>query len=827
MCAPYFSVGLYLIIFIDLTSNPGSVRLLTLFVLSMLPAGLISQTFEVRGIVRDKQGDPVPFANVVLLQVSDSSLVKGASADEDGHYAITGIAPDLYYLQARYFGYRSAPIPLDIQKDIQLGALLMEQEGDWLEEVVVTASQPTIERKADRIVFNVENSVVSQGNTWDIVRNTPGVINVQGRLEIRGQAATIYLNDRKVQLSQAEIRDLLEGLTGTAISSVEVIPNPPARYDAAGGPILNIVTNRNIVPGYKGSLQGTYTQAVFPKYSLGTSHYYKSNKLNVFANYVVNPRKEFKEDDSQINFINDQGDLFARWDTGLEKTTRSQAQQASLIADYDFNPRNSLNFTSNLSFSPNKTFRNLVATEMRNAQNTLDSTLNTLSTLDNDIHNLAFDLSYERRLRQEGAVLKANAHYTNYDETQQQTGSSDYFDPTGAFLRNFDFSTDARQEIQIYTGQLDYYSPVGKGSIESGAKLSSIQSESRIDYLDVNGSEPPFDIALSDNFRYDETVWAGYASWLANWGQWSMKMGLRGEQTRVEARSITLSSNNTQDYFELFPTFFLLRRLGDDHSMAFDYSRKLRRPNYSDLNPFRYFLNENDFDEGNPNLRPHFSHNFNLNYTFKDTYFLDLYYRDNGNYISTLSFQDNDNQTLRHVRQNVLGSISYGLDFTIGKSLTSFWYLYTYTSVFYEEETFLALESPQESATNEVSGFYGFMGNYLTLSKDGSFTGEVALTYLTGFLDGSFTLSETTSLNIGLRKSFWKNRAVVSVAAEDLLGRANARYTSRYLNQDNTYLAIPETQFVRLGLTVNFGNYRLTDYERGLNKSERERLEKE
>jgi hypothetical protein len=795
--------------------------------LTLVPLPLFAQTFEVSGTVKDRAGELVPFANVVLLHVHDSSLVKGASADEHAYFTIPAVDPDIYYIQARYFGYRSLPVPIDIRNDLTIGALFMEQDSELLDEVVLTAKQPSIERKADRMVFHVENTVLSQGTTWDLLRNTPGVVNVQGRLEIRGQGATIYLNDRKVQLTQTEIQDLLEGLSGTAISSIEVLPNPPARYEAEGGPILNIVTNRNIVPGYKGSVQGAITQAIYPKYSLGTSHYIKTGRLNLFANYVFNPRKEFKEDDSHINFIDDQGGTYARWNTILYKTTRSQAHQGNLIADYELDEHNSLNLTSNLSFSPGRTFDNIVMTEMRDGQRLLDSTLRTSSTINNDNSNLAFDLSYERRLKKDGAILKANAHYTYFDEIQQQTGSSDYFDSTGAFMRNFSFATDAKQQIDIYTGQIDLFTPIGTNSIETGTKASFIKSESRIDYLDVNGNQPPFDLALSDNFIYDEAVWAAYASFLKNWGKWSLKLGVRGEHTRVEGRSISLDSTAVQDYFELFPTFYLLRTLGENHSIAIDYSRKLRRPNYSDLNPFRYFLNENDFNEGNPDLRPHFSHKLNLNFTVRDSYFFDLYYRDNGNYISTLSFQDNENQTLRQVRQNVLGSISYGLDFTVGKSLTPYWYLYTYSSLFHEEEKFLALESDEESATNEVNGFYGFLANYLTLTKDGSLTGEFGLTYLTGFLDGSYSLSETVNLTLGLRKSFWRNKAVISVSAEDILGRANARYTSRYLNQDNAYLAMPETQFVRIGLTINFGNTGLSENERSLNKSERERLIKE
>ncbi len=808
-----------------MNTNPESVKLLRLLLLIVLPTGLLSQTFELSGKVKNSEGQLVPFANVVLLQVSDSSLVKGSSADDHGRFIISEIIPDLYYLQARYFGNRSQPIPLDIRTNVTIGALHMDSDNVWLDEVVVTASQPSVERKSDRVVFHVENTIVAQGNTWDILRNTPGVINVQGRLEIKGQNATIYLNDRKVQLSPSELQNLLEGLSGSAISSVEVMTNPPARYDAEGGPILNIVTNKNIVPGYKGSVQGTYTQAIFPKYSLGTSHYFKNEKFNLFGNYTISPRKEFRAVDSHINFINDQDQVFARWDTELDKTTDSQVQQANIIMDYDLDDDNRLNFTSNVTYSPNKTFENIVDTEMRNGQGVVDSTLNTVSDLKNDNLNLGFDLNYERDLKKEGGLLKANVHYTYYDETQDQVGSSNYFDPAGNFIRNFRFSTDAEQNIDILTGQLDLVIPSEKGNFETGAKISSIRSDSRIDYFDVNGNVPPFDIALSDVFRYEEDVYALYAGIFRKWDRWSVKLGVRGEQTHVDARSVTLDSLNTQDYFELFPSVYVIHRINENNSIALDYSRKLRRPNYRDLNPFRYFLNENDFNEGNPNLRPNFSHNFNLNYTYKDTYFIDVYYRDNGNYISTLSYQDNDNQTLRQVPQNVLSSTSYGLDLTMSKSFFPIWYFYAYASVFYEDETFLALESDEESFKNDVTGFYGYMSNYLTLNKDKTLTGELSLTYLSGFLFGSYTRDDTINLNIGIQKSLWNNKAVISLTAEDLLHRANNRLTSRYLNQDNSYFPDPETRLVRLGFTLNFGNYGLSENTRNLEKIERERLE--
>jgi len=151
--------------------------------------------------------------------------------------------------------------------------------------------------------------------------------------------------------------------------------------------------------------------------------------------------------------------------------------------------------------------------------------------------------------------------------------------------------------------------------------------------------------------------------------------------------------------------------------------------------------------------------------------------------------------------------------------------LYSYISIFHEDETFLALQSDALSYKNEFNGAYVDLTNYLTLSKDGSLKGELGFVYLSGFLAGSYQMEESTNLTLGFRKSFLDNRAVLSVSANDLLGKFNAYNVSNYLNQDNRCLATPETQYVRFGFTYKFGNFRLEDNQRDIDKIERERLE--
>ena len=161
------------------------------------------------------------------------------------------------------------------------------------------------------------------------------------------------------------------------------------------------------------------------------------------------------------------------------------------------------------------------------------------------------------------------------------------------------------------------------------------------------------------------------------------------------------------------------------------------------------------------------------------------------------------------------------------KTLNPVWYLYAYASIFHEDDTFLALASEEESYKNEIEGFYGYLANYLTLTKDKTLTGEISLTYFTGFIFGSYLIDESLNLNLGIQKNLWQNRATLAIRAEDVLGQVNSRYISRYYNQDNSYLAVPETQFVRISFTYNFGNYKLSENKRSIRKSERDRLDNE
>lgn len=780
----------------------------------LLPCLVLAQ-YRLSGIVTDTNQQPIAYANIVLFSGDTENVYKGTITDENGYFNFEAVAEGQYLLQASFVSYQTYQAPISLSGDTQLPTIVFEETANDLDAVAITIKNPTVTRKVDRLVFDVGNTTLSSGNTWDILKNTPMVIETGGNLQVRNQPVAVYINDRKVQLSAAELKVLLENYSAENIESVEVITSPPARYEAEGGSILNIVASGSITPGYKGSINGSYTQAIYPKYQLGTSHYFKTDKLDVFANYSFSPRKEFKEDESYINYRSLSHGIES-WETDFERTTRSNAHNANLILDYKLGEKRSLGFSTNMVFSPNKKSRNKDHTRITNS-NLGWNEFRTRSELEEDLGNIGMDLVYREQLSDDGSQFSARAHYTRYNHSQHQFLETNF----GTEITQGKLLTEAEQGIDILTAQVDLEKPLGNSWLEAGAKASHISSESTMDQESITQLPPPSQI--TDEFLYDEQIYAAYASLSYDWDAWSLKAGLRGEYTNREGDSRSMNQVDNYDYFELFPTLYVMNSLSENHSLAFDYSRRIQRPRYESLNPFRYYLNQYNYSSGNPDLRAAISNNFNLNYTLKGMYFFDVYYRNNGPSIEVLSFQDYQSRSLQSVSVNLLESISYGLDLSHGRSLTSFWYAYAYVSLFHEKQTFLAEVSGQE-VTNEIDGVYASLFNSLSLTQDGTFSGELSLTYISDWLTGSYELDPMTTLSVGLRKTLWNNRAEVSLHLEDILNKTNTWMRSRYNNQDNGFFARPESRYVRLGFKYNFGNFRLSDNQRDLEAAERDRL---
>tara|TARA_Y100001968_G_scaffold219775_2_gene202520 strand:+ start:299 stop:2734 length:2436 start_codon:yes stop_codon:yes gene_type:complete len=798
--------------------------LILLAFIVFIPNRVFSQN-QVRGQIVDKENQPVSFANVVLLNAKDSvSVIKGMISEDDGSFLFEEIENRPYVLKISFLGFADYIKRFEVEGNTNLGKIELQETSNSLDEVTVKARKPKIERKIDRISFNVENSVISSLNTYEILKRTPGVIVSQGELLVKNRPATVYINDRKVYLSTAELEQLLSGLSGENVKSVEVITTPPARYEAEGsGAILNIVMSKNPSIGYKGSVNASNTVAVLPKYSLGTSQYYKTNNLNAFASYNFNANNIYKNDESNVTYFEPDGSENSTWLGDFERDTKNYAHSLNTILDFTLSEKSSLSLSANLNFTPKNDSDLNGQTDIYSASGSLDSLFTTDSRLENEAKNMLFNADFSTSLGENGAKLSAQVNYIRYDKDQDQDLNTTYFYGNGDEIRNNIIMTKAMQNSDIYTGQVDITTNMGSLPVETGIKYAGITSNSALDFYN-NTFALQVD-ELSDALDYDENIYAAYFSTSKELGKWSLKAGLRGEYTDISGISAQNGLVNDQDYFQLFPTFYAMRSLGEESSISLEYNRRIERPRFQSLNPFQYYINENNVKEGNPALVPGIANKVLFNYSYKGALFFDLYWDRVDHSPSVLSFQDNQNQLLRTVNDNLDYTQQFSLDITYANFVTNWYYLYGYLSGFYMENQIYARESAAETYTIDTFSAFLNVGNYFYFGGDGTFSGNVNTYFLPNILAGSYKYENPQfGLDLGLRKTFMNNKISVSINAEDILRTMNIPMQSQYLNQDNGFYAISETRRITFGVRYNFGNFRLNDNNRAINADEETRL---
>ena len=798
--------------------------LILLAFIVFIPNRVFSQN-QVRGQIVDKENQPVSFANVVLLNAKDSvSVIKGMISEDDGSFLFEEIENHPYVLKISFLGFADYIKRFEVEGNTNLGKIELQETSNSLDEVTVKARKPKIERKIDRISFNVENSVISSLNTYEILKRTPGVIVSQGELLVKNRPATVYINDRKVYLSTAELEQLLSGLSGENVKSVEVITTPPARYEAEGsGAILNIVMSKNPSIGYKGSVNATNTAAVLPKYSLGTSQYYKTNNLNAFTSYNFNANNIYKNDESNVTYFDTDGSENSTWLGDFERDTKNYAHSLNTILDFTLSEKSSLSLSANLNFTPKNDSDLRGQTDIYSASGSLDSLFTTDSRLENEAKNMLFNADFSTSLGENGAKLSAQVNYIRYDKDQDQDLNTTYFYGNGDEIRNNIIMTKAMQNSDIYTGQVDITTNMGSLPVETGIKYAGITSNSALDFYN-NTFALQVD-ELSDALDYDENIYAAYFSTSKDLGKWSLKAGLRGEYTDISGISAQNGLVNDQDYFQLFPTFYAMRSLGEESSISLEYNRRIERPRFQSLNPFQYYINENNVKEGNPALVPGIANKVLFNYSYKGALFFDLYWDRVDHSPSVLSFQDNQKQLLRTVNDNLDYTQQFSLDITYANFVTNWYYLYGYLSGFYMENQIYARESAAETYTIDTFSAFLNVGNYFYFGGDGTFSGNVNTYFLPNILAGSYKYENPQfGLDLGLRKTFMNNKISVSINAEDILRTMNIPMQSQYLNQDNGFYAISETRRITFGVRYNFGNFRLNDNNRAINADEETRL---
>lgn len=799
-------------------------RQLSLFSIFVLLFSLAAaQDYKITGTVLDGNGGKLVFANV-LLQTTDSVLIKGTATDDNGFFQLDNLERGNYLLIASYIESTSQTLSISLTSDMNVGTLIILENTQELDEVVVAYKKPTLEQKVDRLVFNIENTALSDSDIWDVLKRTPGVVVVNDELTIKGSSNIgVMINGKIVNIPQGDIINLLSGSSASNVEAIEVITNPPAKYSAEGGLLIDIKMKKNLVAGYNGSVYNRYSQGVFPKHTLGTDHFFKGKKTDFSMNYSYRDAKTLSRYTDITSFF-EEDNVDEIWAAEQSATTKRKQHNVSAFFDYELNDRNTISLSTINSLTPSVDRFYDSQTLITDTNGNLDASFNTTNTSDYDLYNASVYLDWVHQLKKKGAEISFNTHYTYYDYDRGQALNTDFFDADGTVTGENDFTTQSGQKTGLFSIQIDYSTPLGKSSkLETGLRYAAINSDNTITQEGFDRSQPGINPTEAGLFTYDEEISAAYISLNNSWENWKLQFGLRSEYTETIGNLDTEPNPTKNSYLEFFPSFSLRHTLKSRHSFGLNYYRRITRPRYNRLNPFQYFQTNNSVVEGNPNLLPSTRNYISLGYTFDKAYTIEFFFREQKNQYLQQVFQDNESNLLRFVSTNLGLNTSYGADFTFNKRLYEFWNTFFLLSYFKEENVFTDLGSGIQ-LNNDVWTGHIRATNSFTFLKDKSLFADLTFNYFSPTVNGNSTQNSYNQLGLAFRKTLWNKNASVSLAVEDIFNQGSLFNTRRYLNQNNTSSFRPENRLFVFGFRYKFGNTRIKDNKKRKRVDERNRI---
>ncbi|HUC81254.1 MAG TPA: TonB-dependent receptor [Flavisolibacter sp.] len=769
-----------------------------------------AQKGKISGSVTDGTQKTVESATVSLLKAADSSVVKFTVASKTGGFGFEEIGFGKYLVSVSAVGHQKRFSPAfelsATNSDVKLGALELVAETKAMSGVTVTARRPLVEQKIDRTVVNVEASVTNVGSSAiEVLEKSPGIsVDKDGNISLKGKQGVMVLVDgRPTQLSGADLANLLRSMNASQLDQIEIMTNPPAKYDAAGNAgIINIKTKKTKTVGYNGSFNVNYGQGMLPKINEGLVFNYRQGAWNLFTNLSHGYRQNRNQLDIQRNFVdNNTKNLVSHFDQEARMKNSRSSYSGKLGADYTPGKNTTIGVVFSGFTSPSN-FRNNNVIHIYDANKTLTTKTRALSLQDESWKNYSANLNFRQVLDTSGKELTADLDYVKYDAMNNQSLSNYYFTANGATKQKGDtLYGRLPQQIDIYGGRADYVMPLKGGArFEAGLKTSIVKTDNNAIYDTVSNGEVIRDNNRSNHFIYEENINAAYVNLSGQLSKkWSGQLGLRLENTNAKGNQLTTNEDFNRNYTQLFPTAYLQYTANDKNSFVLNYGRRIRRPNYESLNPFIEYLDRYTSQQGNPNLRPQFSHNLELSHTYK------------GFLTSTLNFSQTNDIIQQVIEQNELTNETYvkqaniarqqqvGLAISANKSITKWWTNSIYVNLFYNKFDGLVNNTPVtiEATTLMLNGSQQFK-----LTK--SLTTELSGWFRTAGIEGVIKAGAMGGLNLGFSQNIIKDKGTIRLTVRDILYSQRFKAESKYGNVDAAFQERNDSRVVTLGFTYRF-----------------------
>ena len=784
---------------------------------TILSLSVNAQNYNVSGKVLDNQGKAIDFATIALKSSVDSSLVKVEMSDIEGEFRINGVKSGNYFVEISFLGYESERLTFFVaDKELKLANTIMRSSSTELDEVTVTASRRLLEIRPDRTVFNVQGTINSAGeNVLDLMRKAPGVLvdNNDNITVLSRSGVLIYVDGKRLPLAGEDLSSYLKSLTSEQIDRIDIITNPGAKYEAEGNAgIIDIIMKRDDSLGYNGSISGTLTQG---KYGRGNSSFtgnYRNRKTNVFGNVSYNGGNNWNE----LIFDNYQNGI--RVNENNQMVSNREAVNYRVGTDYFINKYSTIGILySGQQGKGGYTSMNSSDISSASTPNSIDSVLIANNSSDRNRTQNSFNFNYA--FKKDNRSLNIDLDYgsfTNFAETNQP---NEYYNSAETQLlssRNVFYSTPV--DIDIATATLDYEVEQGKGKIGMGAKFTNVITDNTFLFFNVNDGIRTQNDSRSNQFRYDENVSAAYLNYSAPLTeQLNFSGGLRLEHTNsigdLEPFLSSLQEEPvTFNYISLFPSMGLSYQKNPQHAWTLNYGRRINRPDYNVLNPFKEQLSELSFKKGNPFLRPEIVNNVEMGYTYAYMYNVKLAYSLTTDQITRLIGPDSSDPRAGFISyENLATQEVISLNISAPVQINDWWNAY-----FNGNASYINNQADYgDGGIVDVQAFTYSVFTQQTFNLPFKFKGEVSGYYSgPGVWGGVFKYEPQYGINLGLQRKFLDEKMNVRLAFSDITYTQGWTGVSEFNGLRGEGQGNYDSRTANLSISYAFGNAKVKSRKR-------------
>ncbi len=782
---------------------PQSCRSFLLLLTVLFFALPVQAQRAIEGHISDKDRHSVSYA-LVTLHHADSTVAESAMTDSSGFYHINVPALKNMLLKISATGYadqwsllRDTPDSLSI-----VDVTLSDNTSRNLHGVMVTGSKPLIERRVDRTVFNVESSAVAAGgDALDALKVAPGVRVNENNISIAGKSTvSVMINDKLLQVSGDELANVLKSIPADNVSRIEIITTPPAKYDAAGNSgLINIVTKKQLKNGLNGTAALSYIQRFSRAGGFNSNLNYRHNKINIygFANaYRANQMPQ----QNITTYYPDQ-----RWEQHNDATSKNVFNRTQIGVDYNLNQNSTIGVLYTLGNGGNQYSEDELITS--NAYNLrtggIDSFITTAAhTQDRGLRNVG-NINYQWKADTGGRKVNVDLDYFNRrGKAYRNLNTNNFFTdslPTGVT----DITrTSGVQQIDIRSGKIDVEWPLAFARLTFGGKASFTHNTSNNLFEYFRDTTYHVDEGKTNSFDYHENTEALYLSAAKTLGKWELQLGLRGEYTQTKSYSVALSEAARNEYLKLFPTVYLQYNQDDGHAWNLNYSKRINRPDFWDMNPFRNYFTATSYSQGNPFLQPSFSNNLELTYSLHSKYSFTVFAQKVNNLQTRVSFIDTANKSYSFNMANVGDGSSIGTSVNGTFNPAKWWECVLSGNAWYTR--FSSSFYGDGARAYSRPGFTVETNNTFYLNKNKTLIANLNFTYNSRNIDDFDLVYANESLEAGIKAMFFQKRLSFAINGFDIL-RTERNYIDNQYNGTQQRNYWDERTF-RFNVTWKFGS---------------------